>query len=343
MRDPDHAPIERGLPARWLPERAVSWYDDQPYPLGCNFVPSTAVNPLEMWDRRTFDPATIDRELGWAADLGFTMVRVFLHDLVWRDDAEGLLERFDHVLDIAHRHGISTMPVLLDSCWNNYGFAGRQPDPIPGVHNSRWVQSPHPKVVVDERQWGPLREYVDGVIGAHRDDARVAVWDLYNEPGNEGLVTNAMPLTAALFRWARHHDPVQPLTVGIWNVAEEFRPLNDLQLLASDVVSFHWYEDVDSTQRLVDQLAVHGRPILCTEYMARSMDSRFETHLPMFRSRGVGALHWGLVAGRSQTYQPWFSAPGDPEADPWFHDILRPDGTPYDQAEADLLREVAAR
>ncbi len=343
VRDPEHSPIEEGLPSRWTPERVTAWYERLPWPLGCNFVPSTAVNPLEMWDASTFDPETIDRELGWAADLGFTMVRVFLHDLAWRADAAGLLARFDRFLEIAHGHGISTMPVFLDSCWNNYGFAGPQPDPIPGVHNSRWVQSPHPKIVVDRRLWDPLRDYVQGVMQAHRNDPRVAVWDLYNEPGNEGLVTNAMPLTAALFRWAREVDPVQPLTVGIWNVAEEFRPLNDLQILASDVLSFHWYEGIDSTRRLVDQLAVHGRPLLCTEYMARSMDSEFATHLPFFRDRGVGALHWGLVAGRSQTYQPWFSQPGDPEATPWFHDVLRPDGTPYDEAEARLLREVSPR
>lgn len=343
MAIPDPQSIDDALPQRWAVDRIRDWYEQRPWPLGCNFVPSTAVNQLEMWDRSTFDPDTLDRELGMAAGLGFTMVRVFLHDLLWRDDPSGLLDRFDQFLDLAAGHDITTMPVFLDGCWNSYGHPGPQPEPRPGVHNSQWVQSPQPKVVVDPNEWGPLRDYVQGVMAAHRDDERVAIWDLYNEPGNEGLIANALPLVEAVFHWAREVGPSQPMTVGIWNTEEPYRPLNDFQLAASDVLTFHWYADVDATRELVDRLLLRGRPVMCTEYLARTMDSQFATHLPLFRERNVGALHWGLVKGRIQTHQPWFTSPGDPESDPWFHDLLHPDGTPYDEEEAALLRRMSPR
>ena len=69
--------------ARWAKERARRWYDETGWLLGCNFVPSTAGNQLEMWQADTWDAATIDRELGWAERLGMNSVRVFLHDLLW--------------------------------------------------------------------------------------------------------------------------------------------------------------------------------------------------------------------------------------------------------------------
>src|SRR3954462_10150551 len=72
---------------RWDAKRANDWYAKQPWLVGCNFIPSTAINQLEMWQADTFDPAAIDRELGWAADkLGFNTARVFLHDLAYHAD-----------------------------------------------------------------------------------------------------------------------------------------------------------------------------------------------------------------------------------------------------------------
>ena len=53
---------------RWSRERAAAWARGQPWIIGCNFVPSTAVNQLEMWQAGTFDLPTIERELGWTPD-----------------------------------------------------------------------------------------------------------------------------------------------------------------------------------------------------------------------------------------------------------------------------------
>src|SRR4029077_2592941 len=50
-------------PARavWTKERARAWADSTGWLVGSNFIPSTAINQLEMWQAATFDPRTIDR------------------------------------------------------------------------------------------------------------------------------------------------------------------------------------------------------------------------------------------------------------------------------------------
>lgn len=102
---------------RWTPEQAKDWQTRQPWLVGCNFSPSTAINQLEMWQADTFDPDTIDRELGWASGIGFNSVRVFLHNLLWQQDREGFLRRFDRFLKIADKHGIGVMVVPLTLSW----------------------------------------------------------------------------------------------------------------------------------------------------------------------------------------------------------------------------------
>ena len=82
-----------------------------------------------MWQEDTFDLATINQELNWAADLGFNTVRVFLHDLLWQTDAEGLKKRIDRYLDTACGLGIRTMLVFFDDCWDPNPQPGKQRDP----------------------------------------------------------------------------------------------------------------------------------------------------------------------------------------------------------------------
>ena len=339
MSDP--RPIDAADTAtRWDVERARSWYRQLPWIVGCNFIPSTACNQLEMWQAQTFDPDTIDQELGLAQGLGFNTVRVYLHDLLWQQDADSFMGRVERFLDLCDRHRIRPIVVFLDGVWNNRAYLGPQAEPIPGVHNSRWVQSPTSPEVVEPAAWPRLREYVQGVLARLADDERVLMWDLYNEPGNEGLIGNALPLLREVVAWAREVDPSQPLTVGNWNRGERFAELNDFQAANSDIVTFHSYEDVETVKRLIDRFAATGRPIVCTEYLARTTDSYFETHLPVFREAGVGCISWGLVAGRTQTQYPWYSTPGTPEPAVWYHDIFRPDGSPYDAAETDFIRRM---
>jgi hypothetical protein len=326
---------------RWSVERAARWRDTCPWLVGCNFLPSTAVNDTEMWQGETFDPATIDRELGWAHGLGFNSCRIFLQYIVYEADPEGFLRRFDDFLSLADGNGLSVMPILFDDCAfaGKAPYRGRQADPVPGVHNSGWVPSPAPAAVTDREQWLTLQAYVQTVVGHHADDPRVVVWDLYNEPGASGMGDASLPLVEATFGWAREMGPTQPLTVGSWTDS----PMNERVWALSDVISFHDYGDLDRMRTSVDGLRCYDRPILCTEWMARTQGSRLGSHLPYLKAEGVAAYSWGLVAGRTQTYYPWGSQPGTPEPEVWFHDILRPDGTPFDAREAQAIGQAASR
>jgi len=345
-------------PGRWSAARANAFYEPLPWLVGCNYIPSTAVNQLEMWQADSFDPETIDRELGYARDLGFTSVRVFLHDLLWKDDAEGFLDRCDRFLTIADAHGIRTMFVLFDSCWHPLPKLGPQPAPLPHVHNSGWVQSPGVEVLRDPDAHPHLRDYVVGVVQRFRDDPRVVCWDVWNEPDNfdggaakrVGLEPREKPelvnaLLPKVFAWAREADPVQPLTSGVWLDSDNVRLLNPckrIQIANSDVISFHSYGDPPSLERCLVNLAVYGRPLLCTEFMARPNGSVFDPHLEMMKERHCAAYCWGFVNGKSQTIYPWDSWTKAYDGPPpvRFHDILEPDGTPFHPEEADYIRSV---
>ncbi len=346
---------------RWSTEKANDWYDNLPWLVGCNFIPSTAINQMEMWQKETFDTATVDRELGWAADLGFNTVRVYLHDLAWKVDARGFKARVDHFLDMAMAHGIRTMPVLFDDCWHEKPAPGRQPAPVPGVHNSGWVQSPGRRKATDRRFWQELEAYIKDIFTTFGHDDRILIWDLYNEVGNIFLPTLSrpwsqkafrlpwlmlryfllpcptLPLLEKSFQWARSADPDQPLTASIWF----FDPaLNRYLLETCDVITFHNYNDADSLSRQIKKLKGAGRPLICTEYMARPQGSCFATHLPIFKATRVGCYNWGLVSGKTQTIYSWQSKSGRPEPSLWFHDILHSDGTPYNPAEVRTIRSL---
>lgn len=331
------------IPAgNWSEEKATEWYRRQDWLVGCNFIPSTAINQIEMWQAATFDLETIDRELGWAAGIGFNSVRVFLHDLVWQADSQGLKRRIEQYLNITGRHAILTMFVFFDDCWNTDPRPGRQPEPVPGVHNSGWVQSPGVKKVIDPQAWPELESYVRDIIGTFANDPRVVIWDLYNEPGggNTRLNEKSLGLLQAVFQWARSTNPSQPLTSGIWF---DNQPITESQIAWSDIITFHHYAGVADLCTYLQRFASLERPLVCSEYMARSKGSRFATHLPIFKQEQIGCYNWGLVSGKTQTIFPWGSPEGAPEPVEWFHDIFRRDGQPFDREEVDLIKELTMR
>ena len=347
---------------RWDAKKANTWYNALPYLAGCNYVPSTAINQLEMWQAETFDPATIDLELGWLAALGMNSVRVFLHDLAWAQDPRGFLLRAEQFLEIAAKHDLGTMFVIFDSCWYPFPYAGKQRDPEPGVHNSFWLQSPGVPALKNEMEWPRLEDYVRGFIGHFRADSRVQVWDVWNEPDNANFEAYGsrdipgpekaalmLPMLAQTFDWARAADPSQPLTSAVWTgapwIKETLSPLHKYQLTSSDVVSFHSYAALDELRMILPSLKEYGRPILCTEYLARGHGSTFEQMLPYFHQQKVAAYNRGSIAGRSQTQYPSDSWRQPYAAEPalWFHDILRADGSPYDAKETELIQSVLKR
>ena len=344
----------------WTKEQANEWYAKQGWLVGCDFVPSSAINQLEMWQATTFDTATINRELGWAAALGMNTVRVYLHDLLYQQDAEGFLQRMDEFLQIASRHHIKPLFVLFDSVWDPFPKLGTQREPKPGVHNSGWVQNPGKEALLDSTQYPRLETYVKGVVGKFASDDRVLGWDVWNEPENmnneyyrkmepPNKADIVLVLLKEAFEWARSVHPQQPLTAGLWSgnwsAPEKLKPIETLMVEESDVISFHNYDNAASFEKNILELQRYGRPILCTEYMARGNNSTFEGSLPIAKKHNVAAYNWGLVDGKSQTIYPWDSwkkaYKGEPEV--WFHDIFRKDGTPYRKAEADLIKKLTGK
>lgn len=335
---------------RWSAEKALEWQQRVGYHAGVNFIPSTADNELEMFQDATYDPVTIDRELSWAAATGFNTIRVFLHHILWQEDSGKFVKRIDDFLSIADKYNIKTTLVLLDSCWNAYPKAGVQPEPIPGVHNSQWLQCPGYDIVHNTEAFkSVVLPYVTGVVSAFKDDHRVLAWDIWNEPNNSGYADSLIaPLLKLTFDTIRKtvEDYSQPLTTPVWIDVDgdNYSPFMQLQLEISDVYSFHNYDTAPHMIGCIERLRQFDpvRPLICTEYMARTAGSTFEPHLDIMKSNNVFAYNWGLVSGRTQTIYPWTTTttPATEEPAIWFHDIFRANGTPFNASEITYIQSV---
>jgi len=354
---------------RWSAEKANKWYAKEPFLVGSNYAPANAINELEMFQADSFDPATIDKELAMAESIGMNTMRVFLHDLLWQDSA-GFTKRLDQFLSICAKHKIRPMLVLFDSCWDPFPKLGKQHEPVPGIHNSGWVQSPGAAALTDVSQYPRLEAYVKGVVGAFKNDTRILAWDVWNEPDNTNdnsygknekklepankvaIVTNLLP---HVFAWARAAGASQPLTSGVWvyrtpddwkNPAK-WTPMEKVQFDNSDVITFHQYSNPAELEKVIPALQSLGRPVICTEYMARGVNSKFQTHLPIAKKTKVGMINWGFVAGKTQTFLPWDSwqKPYVNGREPaiWFHEVFKQDGTPVDPAEVAAIKQATGK
>jgi len=347
---------------RWSAEKANAWYAKQRWLIGANYIPADAINQLEMWQADTFNPAQIDKELGWAAGIGMNTMRVFLHDQLWVQDAPGFKKRIDEFLKISAKHGIKPLIVFFDSCWDPNPRLGPQRPPIPGVHNSGWVQSPGLKGLADKASYPTYKAYVQDIMRSFGKDERILGWDLWNEPDNalggagmdspEGkqkiaLVAEMLP---QVFEWAREADASQPITSGVWlrddwATREKLTAVERTQLDNSDFITFHVYDWPEVLERKIKQLQPLGRPIVVTEYLARGAGSTFDTSLPIARKYDVGMINWGFVVGKSQTQFPWDSWQKPYTGAPpvvWHHDVFHADGRPYRQAEVEQIKAATA-
>lgn len=334
---------------RWTEAEARDWYARQPWMVGANYIPASAVNQLEMWQAETFDPHRIDTELGWAEGIGMNTMRVFLHDLLWQQDPAGFRSRIEEFLKLSSRHHIRVLLVLFDSCWGPEPRLGPQHPPIPGVHNSGWVQSPGVAALQDRAQESRLEAFVEGVVGAFARDPRIVGWDVWNEPSNsKDSLARVHELLPRVFAWARSADPTQPLTSGVfqegtWD-SDRPTPVERVQLAESDVISFHDYHWPEAFERRATRLLALGRPVWCTEYLARGAGSTFDQSLPIGARLRIAMINWGLVDGRTQTRLPWdsWTVPYVNGREPavWHHEVFHADGTPYRQAEVDLIRSL---
>ena len=374
------APYEP-VPGRWTQDRIWSWYNELPWQAGTNYYPATAINQIEMWQASTWDPETIEKELGWAEDLGFNTHRVYLHNLVWEDDEHGFYSRMDRFLDICAGHGMRPFFVFFDDCHCPVAELGPQPLPVPGYHNSGWVTCPVRALALrfargeaTDDDAARLRGYVQRTMERFRDDDRVLMWELYNEPGHGSgdedekggdladttFGDGACRLVQASWEWAREVAPSQPVCSTSQGCDGDINW--SINVLNSDVQSIHNYRDPDSVQATIDHFTQFGRPLFMTEYLARDRGSTFPAVMPVLKERNVAAVNWGFVSGKAGTVWNWESRRRDgafvkaedlreagevagrgeplPEPAVWFHDILRPDGTPFSVEEVETIRSL---
>jgi hypothetical protein len=328
---------------RWSEAAAWRWYRRQPWLVGFNYIPSTAINTTEMWQKSSFDLPTIKREMNIAGSVGFNCARVFLQYLVWQSDPQGLKERMNQFLRVTSSHGIKVLWVLFDDC--RFGgiaepFLGKQPAVVPGEYSYGWTPSPGPSRVVNRSDWPQLRKYVSDITRTFRSDPRVLAWDLYNEPGNTHMGNKSLPLLTAVFRWARRAKTSQPLTVAVWDRGlTELKEIDATILANSDVITFHNYGDRRFLLPEIAGLTKTGRPLICSEWMARETGSTIANILPIFYQRHVGSMLWGLVNGKTQTNYHWGSKAGSPPPALWQHDLFHGNLKPYDPSEIALLKK----
>jgi len=335
-------PAKKQQGQRWTIKQAQQWGAENGWLRGSNFNPGTAINQLETWQAESFDTATINRELGWAAGIGMNAMRVYLHHLAWETDQEGFKSRMNTYLNIASKHGIKTVFVFFDDCWNPTYQAGKQPEPKPGVHNSGWVRDPGDLLFSDTTLIKTLESYVKDVLTTFKDDKRIVIWDLYNEPGNSGYGNRSLPLLEKVFQWGREVNPSQPLSCGVWNLS--LKELNKFQVENSDIITYHNYENPEKHQAAIDTLKIYGRPLVCTEYMARRNNSLFQNIMPLLKQNNIGAINWGLVDGKSNTKYAWDEPIADgSEPKLWFHEIFRNDGKPYKEEEVLIIRQLTGK
>ncbi len=353
------------LSSQWSKQKANEWYAKQPWLLGSNFLPSNAINELEMWQAETWSPELIDKELGWAEAIGMNTMRVFLHDLAYRSDSAGFKKRLNQFLGLCAKHKIKPILVLFDSCWDPFPKTGKQKEPVTGVHNSGWLQAPGADILGDTTKWNTLlKPYVTDVVSSLKNDPRVLAWDAVNEPDNDNansygknnykteLVNKGemgVKLVKSTFLWLRQINPSQPITsapwYGDWSSVDKMNDMNRFLFENSDVITFHNYDKADEFEKRVKYLEQFKRPVICTEYMSRGSGSTFETVTPIAKKYKVGAIGWGLVSGKSQTIYAWDSwqKPYANEPVVWFHDVFRANGKPYNEAEIKLLKTLSGK
>lgn len=335
---------------RWTAEKANEWYKCIEWPVGCDYVPAYAGNQLQMWGSATWNPAAIDRELGWAQELGFNSVRIFLHHKLWEDDRDRFFGRIDEFLSIADSHGISSLVTLFTNGGSEERYIGEDIRPARGIHNSIWAQTPGKSIINNPSKWGEIEKYEKDVLKTFGNDRRIIAWCLYNEPENVPDC-NTLPLMKKVFEWAREVRPDQPLTATVITnpftrkvkYYERF-PIITYACENSDVISYHCYDSTQDHEDFLKMLEPFGRPIFCTEYLARTRGCTFQSTLPLLREHKVAAYNFGLVNGATQCHYDWnqvkdgMKIPWPEEPSLWFHDILLPDGSPWDKKEVKWLK-----
>ena len=349
---------EKLYKGQWSKERAWAWHNARPWVRGFNYLPSNCTFQHEMWQEYGFEERmeVMEKEIALAQSVGFNSVRMAMYFEPWKADRDGYMARLERVLQLLDSHGFTMMAKFGNDCtvpkeeyaapvlgpqktdWGYHGGVKRSPHRA-GL-DVGWIPMDDPVLEPQYYEW--LRD----IISAHKDDPRVVVWNLWNEPGNTKRFDLSEKYLRRFFEIAREIAPIQPLTADSWlmtfnkDLTDPLSNLRDIEFLAmelSDIVSFHHYGKAEKTEEIILELEKHRRPIFCTEWLHRPNQSTFATHLPIFEKHRVAAYNWGLVLGRTQTNLSWEKRDANPPL--WQHDLFYGDYTPYDPQELRQIQE----
>ena len=353
--------------ARWSKEKAWEWYRSYPWIRGCNYMGSDCANRIDQWQEYGFEEklATAEKEFALMESIGYNSIRVIIEYEVWAEQHDGFMERFDRYIAAAARHGIYTMVVLSNEC------AVRTPTYVPpvfgeqrwelGFHGGKefktWYQ--HGKDdrynILDDPTIAPkYYEMVRELITKYKDDPRILVWDLMNEPGN-GRGNKSLVHLKKFFEIGQEIDPIQPLCADVWRGMKDGKATSEIEQFAleeSDVISYHSYTSYLKNVLIIKQLKRYDRPIFNTEWLSRPSGNTVQLMMPLFFLEQIGCYQWGFVAGKYQTYEPsqgvWknyeengYEAVKHLDFTKWQHDLYRPGGRfPYDPEEIEIIRKL---
>ena len=350
---------------RWSKERIWEWYNSRPWFRGCNYMSADCANRIDQWQELGFEERfkTTEEELKLMQETGFNTVRLIIEYVVWKEEHDGFMKRFDRYLALCAKYGISCMIVLANDCmppkterWKmpfvgeqqyDWGYHGGKKHSQHGTHTG-----PAPHFYLDDEE--SRKDYfkmVEEIVTKYKDDERICIWDVYNEPGHSSRQDITLPNLKKMFEIVRSCKPSQPLTAGLFKISgDESIPLNSVEQYAldnSDIVSYHFYKDYNEHIKIIKRLKKEGRPIMNTEWLGRCLGNDVFSLFPLFYLEKIGCYNWGFVAGKYQTYEPWektwqeYADGTRPNVDftKWFHDLFRPNHRPYDPREIELIKE----
>ena len=350
---------------RWSKERAWEWYNARPWLRGCNFMSSDCANRIDQWQEYGFEERleTTDKELKLLAETGFNSIRIIPEFIVWKKEHDGFMERFEKYLETADQYGITCMVVFGNDCMppkeelmNRMQLGEQHVDW--GYHGGRKVSQHgrfegHGYSLLDEPELAQEHyEWVREIVSKYKNDERIVMWDVFNEPGNTKRGNLSLPHMEKFFEIIREIDPIQPLTAAIWSGGKNIEELPEIEKWAlenSDIVSYHNYCPYADNIEVIAELKKLGRPIINTEWLNRSNHNTVEDMFPLFFLEKIGCYNWGFVAGKYQTYEPYNGIWDDYEKNPsmdfdftkWFHDLYRPSLHPYNPKEIELIKRFA--
>lgn len=353
---------------KWSKEKAWDWYNSRSWIRGCNFMSSDCANRVDQWQEFGFEERfeTTRRELQLVKETGFNSIRIIPEFIVWLKEHDGFMERFERYIAEADKNGISCMVVLGNDCMPPKEEAlkrmnlGEQHVDW-GYHGGRKV-SQHGKFsgagysLLDDEEYAlKYYEFVREIVTKYKDDERIIIWDVFNEPGNSNRKSMSLPHMMKFFEIIRNIDPIQPLTVGIWTQTVNFDNLLEIEKIGlenSDIITYHNYNSYENNIEEMHLLKKLGRPVINTEWLARCSKNTVEEMFPLYFLEKIGCYCWGFVAGKYQTYEPWNGVwdgyKENPEAyrdfdfSKWLHDLYRPSLNPYVPMEIELIKRFSA-